>query len=266
MAEVKQIDETYNVLFFYKGSTIPSACVGSSEEQTVMKLAKEMIAQGLRDGESLEQQKADYVQQLDKLEQALFNSQKAGFMKHEMYKEACKSVDKMEDTFHALWSLNICALIILKVIKDDDDMNGVMRLMPTELREWLKDQMRAIENQTLEPDKAMMILDMLNEWKHTGHSYECCQIIDELKAEKKNIFFECNEKPMCDDKALKSKMIDLDMPTFDDTEQSKLICANSCMKNCNHIQAWFVCGHTMCIESARHCGYCIECGEKKRKK
>jgi len=231
MAEVKQIDETYNVLFFYKGSTIPSACVGSSEEQTVMKLAKEMIAQGLRDGESLEQQKADYVQQLDKLEQALFNSQKAGFMKHEMYKEACKSVDKMEDTFHALWSLNICALIILKVIKDDDDMNGVMRLMPTELREWLKDQMRAIENQTLEPDKAMMILDMLDEWKHTGHSYECCQIIDELKA-----------------------------------EQSKLICANACMKNCNHIQAWFVCGHTMCIESARYCGYCIECGEKKRKK
>ena len=120
--------QSQHVLFFYKGSTIPAACAGWEEEEIVMKLAKETIVRGLRDGKSLEQQKADYVQQLDKLEQALQKSQKAGFMKHEMYKEACKSVDKMEDTFHALWSLNICALIILKVIKDDDDMNGVMKL------------------------------------------------------------------------------------------------------------------------------------------
>ena len=119
------------VLFFYKGSTLPSACVGPRSvidaEEVVMKLAKEMIVQGLRFGESLEQQKADYVQQLDVMEQALFNSQKAGFMNYKMFKKACKSVEKTEDTFNALWSLNICALLILKVIKNDD-MNGVMRI------------------------------------------------------------------------------------------------------------------------------------------
>lgn len=57
--------------------------------------------------------------------------------------------------------------------------------MPTELRKWLKDQMRAIENNTLEPDKAMMILTMLDEYKHTSNATIMCEIIDELKAEKK---------------------------------------------------------------------------------
>ena len=56
--------------------------------------------------------------------------------------------------------------------------------LPTELRMWLKDQMRAIENKTLEPDKAVMILTMLDEWKHIGHADEISKIIDELKEEK----------------------------------------------------------------------------------
>ena len=56
--------------------------------------------------------------------------------------------------------------------------------MPTELRKWLKDQMRAIENQTLEHDKAEMIFTMLNEYKHTSNATIICEIIDELKAEK----------------------------------------------------------------------------------
>ncbi len=57
--------------------------------------------------------------------------------------------------------------------------------MPTELRKWLKDQMRAIENNTLEPDKKVMILMMLDEFKHTSNATMVCDIIDELKAEKK---------------------------------------------------------------------------------
>ena len=57
--------------------------------------------------------------------------------------------------------------------------------MPTELRMWLKEQMRAIENKTLDDDKTDKILTMLEEWKHTGHAKEVCEIINELKAEKK---------------------------------------------------------------------------------
>jgi len=57
--------------------------------------------------------------------------------------------------------------------------------IPTELRQWLKEQMRAIENKTLDADKTKKVLDMLDEWKHTGHAEECSKIIDELKAEKK---------------------------------------------------------------------------------
>jgi len=57
--------------------------------------------------------------------------------------------------------------------------------MPTELRKWLKDQMRAIENKTLEPDKTVMILTMLDEYKHTSNATIMCEIIDELAEEKK---------------------------------------------------------------------------------
>ena len=80
------------------------------------------------------------------------------------------------------------------------------------------------------------------------------------------MIFECNKKPVLDDKPSvleKSKTININLPTFD---ESKLICANACMKNCNHIKAWFKCNHTMCIESAKYCGYCIECGETPEKK
>jgi len=58
--------------------------------------------------------------------------------------------------------------------------------MPTELRMWLKEQMRAIENKTLDEDKAEMIFTMLEEWKHTSNATIICEIINELKAEKKS--------------------------------------------------------------------------------
>ena len=57
--------------------------------------------------------------------------------------------------------------------------------MPTELRKWLKDQMRAIENKTLDAEKTMLILNMLMDWRKNGHSEEASEIIDELAAERK---------------------------------------------------------------------------------
>ena len=57
--------------------------------------------------------------------------------------------------------------------------------MPTELRKWLKDQMRAIENKTLDAEKTMLILNMLMDWRKNGHSKEASEIIDELAAERK---------------------------------------------------------------------------------
>ena len=57
--------------------------------------------------------------------------------------------------------------------------------MPTELRKWLKDQMRAIENKTLDAEKTMLILNMLMDWRKDGRSVEASEIIDELAAERK---------------------------------------------------------------------------------
>ena len=71
-----------------------------------------------------------------------------------------------------------------KMIKIDQPTFDDTKI-PPHLRQWLKEQMRAIENKTLDEDKTKKILDMLDEWKHTGHAEECSKIIDELKAEKK---------------------------------------------------------------------------------
>jgi hypothetical protein len=57
--------------------------------------------------------------------------------------------------------------------------------MPTELRKWLKVQMRAIENKTLDTEKTMIILNMLMDWRKNGHCEEVSEIIDELAEEKK---------------------------------------------------------------------------------
>ena len=57
--------------------------------------------------------------------------------------------------------------------------------IPTELREWLKDQMRAIENKTLEHDKAKKIFKMIKECKHSDNATIICEIIEELAEEKK---------------------------------------------------------------------------------
>ena len=145
--------------------------------------------------------------------------------------------------------------------------------MPTELRQWLKEQMRAIENKTLDEDKTKKILDMLDEWIYTFHAEECSKIIDELKEERikqleeKNKQLEIELKKMTKRKQVylegyKKTLEQLAIERIDWRGKSNLICANACLKNCNHIQAWFGCNHTMCIESAKYCGQCIECGKK----
>jgi hypothetical protein len=75
-----------------------------------------------------------------------------------------------------------CAAKMIKIEQPTFDETKI----PTELRQWLKEQMRAIENKTLDEDKTKKILDMLDEWKYTGHAEECSKIIDELKEEKTN--------------------------------------------------------------------------------
>ena len=57
--------------------------------------------------------------------------------------------------------------------------------LPTKIRMWLKEQMRAIENQTLSPICANEIFAILEEMKHNTHAKVVNEIINELASEKK---------------------------------------------------------------------------------
>ena len=123
---------TTNTLYFYKGTPFAYECMLSQDN--AMKLGKKQIALGLRlSGISLEQQAADYLKQLDTIEACLFKHSKDGMMtnkcKVKVSKELGMSIDKLYD----MWCVNICSLLIMNKLKNDD-MNGFMSMQMSKKR------------------------------------------------------------------------------------------------------------------------------------
>ena len=115
---MEQITDTHT-MYFYKGSTFP-VLIGGNTISACTKTANDMIIMGLRCGISINEQIKDYTSQLDTIEGLLFkycNRNAKGI------KKVCKELKKTDDELQALWSLNICALLKLKVI-ENDNMNG----------------------------------------------------------------------------------------------------------------------------------------------
>jgi len=115
------------VLFFYKGTSHPQVIDAPDAEEHFMKQANEMILLGMRQGVSMKQQKADYIEQLDIMERALFNVSNGELLTKKAILKAAEIVGQTADKFYCLWCLNICALIKMKVLKDDNE-NGIMRI------------------------------------------------------------------------------------------------------------------------------------------
>jgi len=116
------------VLFFYKGSTFPEVIRKPDYHIEVMKLASEMIVLGLQHGVSLTEQKADYVAQLDLLEKSLHDASNGRAITKKSIKKAVAltgGLVRSPDHFNIIWCLNICALLKMNVIKDDND-NGMV--------------------------------------------------------------------------------------------------------------------------------------------
>jgi len=120
---------TTQTRFFYKGTCFPIALVGENKEQEIIKNANEMIIMGLKNNISLEEQKKDYKEQLDMIEQKLFDmgsTQNKSKVKKGLTNIA-KYFNDTIDNIHILWMLNVCALLKLKVI-ENDNMNGLMTI------------------------------------------------------------------------------------------------------------------------------------------
>lgn len=91
-----------------------------------MALGKEQIANGLRmSGLGLEEQAKDYLEQLNIIEEQLYKycnpSSESG------YKKVAKIVGMSPDEMYAMWCVNICSLLIMKKIPNDE-MNGIVTM------------------------------------------------------------------------------------------------------------------------------------------
>ena len=114
-----------SVLFFYNGTAFHQMVDAPDLEEKMIKNANEMIVLGLKHGVSLEEQKKDYKEQLDLMEQTLCDTAQGKMMDADTIDRAAKKMCISIDTFYSMWCLNICALLKMKVIKNDND-NGML--------------------------------------------------------------------------------------------------------------------------------------------
>ena len=110
-------------LYFYKGTTMPMFAL---EQKDAFVLAKEQLALGLRMSNiSLEDQAKDYFDQLNIIEEAMYKY--CNVASKEGFKKVSLVLNHSEEEIYSLWCINICCLLILKKIPDDN-MNGITQL------------------------------------------------------------------------------------------------------------------------------------------
>ena len=123
---------TTKTLFYYKGTAFPIILEDENIAECMMYNANEMITMGLRYNVSLTQQKKDYKEQLDLIEGKMFEiiGNKSVSNKKELNKYLKIIAEHLgvrnKNSLQSLWTLNICALLKLKVI-ENDNMNGILK-------------------------------------------------------------------------------------------------------------------------------------------
>jgi hypothetical protein len=114
-------------LYFYKGTPFGQWEKTLSYENA-MTGGKEQIALGLRrSGLSLEQQATEYLQQLDIIEDSFVKYAKGGEITRKVIAKVAKAMDLSIDKLYAMWCINICSLLIMKKL-ENDNMNGIMTI------------------------------------------------------------------------------------------------------------------------------------------
>ena len=111
-------------LYFYNGTCFPVS--SDCPHEQMMEKAKEMIVLGMRHGVSMEEQKKDYKEQMDLMEKTLYDEARGKMIDELIIKRTMRKlgISKIE-FFHSTWCLNICALLKMKVIENDEN-NGIM--------------------------------------------------------------------------------------------------------------------------------------------
>jgi len=114
-----------SVTFYYKGTAHPVVYDVPDFDIYMMKMANEMIVDGIKIGESIEEQKIHYKEQLDYWEKTICEQASGGEITEDVLERVANILEMSKDSFYNLWCLNICALLKLKVINDDNN-NGIL--------------------------------------------------------------------------------------------------------------------------------------------
>jgi len=113
-------------LYFYKGTPF-----GGWEKQLdcdmAMLSAKAQLELGVRMSMTLKEQAAAYLRQLDLMEASMCRHAKMGDVTRKVLVKVAKDMDMSIDKMYAIWCVNICCLLIMKKL-ENDDMNGIMRM------------------------------------------------------------------------------------------------------------------------------------------
>ena len=109
-------------LYFYKGTAFPVIYYGL-QVKSVMENAHEMIVKFLKDNVSLKEQVEIYKNQLDHIEGLMVKY--ANPTTDKGMKKVASIMGKDIDWIGAVWCVNVCALLKLKAI-ENDNMNGLL--------------------------------------------------------------------------------------------------------------------------------------------
>mgnify|MGYP003667217388 FL=1 len=112
---------TENVLYFYKGTAWPQYPTLPVKE--AMERGKQMLVDGLKGGFSLEDQAETYKSQLDYIESTMVKY--ANPTTEKGMNKVASIINRDLDSIGYLWVANVCALLHLKKIQNDD-MNGYL--------------------------------------------------------------------------------------------------------------------------------------------
>ena len=113
-----------HTLYYFNGSTFPVFKIDDTYD-FINKQSAEMIKNGIKHGVDKEEQIQDYTNQLVLIENLLqqhcnpYTEQGMNFI--------CDVLDSNEDYIMMLWCLNICALLNLNALPNDNN-NGVIHL------------------------------------------------------------------------------------------------------------------------------------------
>ena len=118
----KYLRATMTTLFFFNGTSFPMS--GNSEKDG-FDMGRKQLMDGVKAGYSLPNQAEFILKQLKQMEGLLFKH--ANPSTEQGMNTISRLLNTPLDNLYSLWTMNVCALLILKKIHNDEN-NGILTI------------------------------------------------------------------------------------------------------------------------------------------